>query len=1424
MPKVSVLMPLYNGKEYIDECIKSIQAQTFADWEFIIINDYGSDDGCADIIKKYAQKDLRLKLIQAEKRLGIAGSLNLGLELCEGEYIARVDVDDPSVPERLEKEVKFMDSNRDLSLCSCWMTTMTPKESHLEKTAVGYEDIFVSSMFGCQICHAGAMLRKADFLENDWRYNPDYLSEDHELWIRIMSAGGKIDVIPEPLVCHRWGFGGLTMQKGERLRIEVRSTNRKFVQSIGVDCTEFDDELFSGWNHRPEAYAKSNYTLFLKDNYRLIHKIHEANKKRNFADQTALDKMLLRRWDWARRCCNLKFKEYVYGAFDNIKNTPVISVVLPTFNSVKSLSNAIDSIIEQNYTDWELLVINDYGSDDGTVELVNMYSFNDSRIRLVQAKTRLGLSRSLNLGICEAKGKYIARIDADDASMANRFEKQLKVMESQPDVGVCGSWQRHYGGKSEWIHKAESREELLKAELIFWCNICHSTVMLRKSMFVENKLEYNPISKAEDFELWSRAIGVMRIVNIPEILGDYNESGGITGGKFKAIYNESGEIAARTIERYLGVHVPEDKIYLLNTWDNRQYKSNNRERMLSDLEGILREIYIQNRKEHFYDDKALLQTISKFWHWVRDDMDWVKYSYHLAGIDDAFKTSRWLILKRKYNNFLNNQPDTKSRIGRIKDIVTGGDSKHKLIQNISNDTKKAIDKSVEKWTWDRYSRMLTNFRDYIPYYSDQKIRVLFVLQVSAFWPAQEQLYLFLLNDDRYEVKLLCYDDNLDTSIKTETTREYLKENDYSFEDYLDFDIDDYNPHVVFLQTAYDSNRSKKYKSANLKASGYRVIYIPYGIEISDTRHAHHDHFEMSIVENAWKIYTFSEQMKSDYLRHIHYKTDVVALGLPRFDALYNRKQFELSNEIKKRALGRKIVLFKVHFPKMINENGEKLLVTPKISEYISFVKDIEQMKDVFFIFMPHPRFEEFNDDPVVRAQIRVLMENITDKENIYIDNEDDYRPSLVNADAIIIDRSAVMIEAGATGVPVLYMYNMDYYEPMTKAVKELVDSYYQGTTAQDMKNFIKQVVQGEDPKKDIRNIAFKKCIPFFDGRCAERIADDIAITISKEAYSVGEKSAEKLEAIENRLALLEKKLDKKYEVLEALHSDLYEKMDKRQEWWTWERFVRTRELFDKNTNNLHRQIDYSTRDILVALDNSLHFTDTSPSIILRSECRLAEDSIDHIYPRGTANDDTRYPRFIKKCEDIISQKEKLAFLDLGCSGGGMVLDAVLRGHTAIGLEGSNYSEIRQRAEWRLLRKHLFTCNIVRPFDLMYEDGSNVKFDIITAWDVMEHIQENDLTMLMDNVKKHLSDDGIFVASIALYDDIDEETGVNWHVTVKTKEWWQNYFAENGFTEKEGLFEKEDMARGGVNHPIAYKEQRLTDRPYYFAVMEIQKYI
>ena len=202
----------------------------------------------------------------------------------------------------------------------------------------------------------------------------------------------------------------------------------------------------------------------------------------------------------------------------------------------------------------------------------------------------------------------------------------------------------------------------------------------------------------------------------------------------------------------------------------------------------------------------------------------------------------------------------------------------------------------------------------------------------------------------------------------------------------------------------------------------------------------------------------------------------------------------------------------------------------------------------------------------------------------------------------------------------------------------------------------------------------------------------------------------------------------------------------------------------------------------------------NPNLTVETDFPVAYDSSDHLYPDGTINDNTRHPRFCLACENFFQRK--LSYLDIGCSGGGMVLDFLLKGHLGIGIEGSDISLKGNRAEWRLLPDCLFTADVTKPFKVLENDSAQTKrFDVISAWEMLEHIHEEDLEQLFKNVSGHLAEGGIFVGSIGTNTAFDK-TGHHLHMSVQEPEWWMEKMHLYGFEPMENQpFEFEDFARG-----------------------------
>lgn len=209
MPKISVIMSVYNGEKFLKESVLSILNQTYADFEFIIIND-GSTDLSLEILKDFEEKDKRIRLISRENK-GLTPSLNEGIKLAQGEYIARMDADDISMPERFEKQITFLEENKEITLCGTWAINIDENGNEIGeyKTPITNKEIKKNILFHNPFIHPSVMIRKSVF-EKVGLYNEEFKHiEDYELWTRVIPRF-KTANIQDFLLKYRLTSSGVT--------------------------------------------------------------------------------------------------------------------------------------------------------------------------------------------------------------------------------------------------------------------------------------------------------------------------------------------------------------------------------------------------------------------------------------------------------------------------------------------------------------------------------------------------------------------------------------------------------------------------------------------------------------------------------------------------------------------------------------------------------------------------------------------------------------------------------------------------------------------------------------------------------------------------------------------------------------------------------------------------------------------------------------------------------------------------------------------------------------------------------------------------------------------------------------------------------------------------------------------------------------
>ena len=202
---------------------------------------------------------------------------------------------------------------------------------------------------------------------------------------------------------------------------------------------------------------------------------------------------------------------------------PKISVIMPAYNAEKYISEAIESILNQTFTDFEFIIIND-GSKDDTAKIVKDYAEKDKRIKFIDNKENQGIVVVLNQGLSLACGEYIARMDSDDISHQDRFEKQVAYMDTHSECGVLSTAYHMFGSADKTVIHPEYVGLLTLAK---GCYVAHPAVMVRKNILDKYELAYSQDFKfVEDYELWSRVIMFTEIHNLTEVLLEYRWHGG----------------------------------------------------------------------------------------------------------------------------------------------------------------------------------------------------------------------------------------------------------------------------------------------------------------------------------------------------------------------------------------------------------------------------------------------------------------------------------------------------------------------------------------------------------------------------------------------------------------------------------------------------------------------------------------------------------------------------------------------------------------------------------------------------------------------------------------------------------------------------------------------------------------------------------
>lgn len=323
---------------------------------------------------------------------------------------------------------------------------------------------------------------------------------------------------------------------------------------------------------------------------------------------------------------------------------PKITVLMAVYNGEKYLDEAIKSILNQTFTDFEFLIIND-ASTDNSYKIIQSYT--DPHINFINNENNLGLSGSLNRGLDIAKGQYIARMDQDDISLPERLEKQVRFMEENPEIGICGSWVKFFG-EMDFIAKYVEYHKELISNMFISSPFAHPSVIFRKELFNKFNLRYNPDFKTgEDYELWTRASKYIKFANIQKVLLNYRISPNQMTKSTDTLENANKIIWKMQLEN-LGMNFSEEELTFHQLLLSEKYIITKTEDFLKLSNDWINKIISASEEKQIYDKKILTRLFEqKFYVALKNILDF-NLDFDILNIFKSTKQFKYLSLENKY--------------------------------------------------------------------------------------------------------------------------------------------------------------------------------------------------------------------------------------------------------------------------------------------------------------------------------------------------------------------------------------------------------------------------------------------------------------------------------------------------------------------------------------------------------------------------------------------------------------------------------------------------------------------------------------------------------------------------------------------------------------------------------------------------------
>ncbi len=336
-----------------------------------------------------------------------------------------------------------------------------------------------------------------------------------------------------------------------------------------------------------------------------------------------------------------------------------VSVITPVYNNENYIGEAIESVLNQSHSNFELLLVNDC-STDNSLAVMERYAAEDDRIRLLKTPVNSWAHAATNLALDHATGDYVSMLDGDDMLPKDRLEKQVRYLERHPEFDVCGGWMQFFGDSTKTITSMRPDDFSIRAGLLFDTTLAHGTVMIRRSLIEAQKVRYNTdIYYAHDYHLFMQLAFDCRarFVNLPEVLYLYRRHAGQASHVYRKKQSDyANQVRREMLERF-GITDPEMVWIHLCFATKRPYDYQGD---VSRIYAYVEALYRANRARNFFPQEQFeryianricgdmhrcgLEALSFYRHFpFKDRLDWSlgkKLIFALKSLRQRPRTSR----------------------------------------------------------------------------------------------------------------------------------------------------------------------------------------------------------------------------------------------------------------------------------------------------------------------------------------------------------------------------------------------------------------------------------------------------------------------------------------------------------------------------------------------------------------------------------------------------------------------------------------------------------------------------------------------------------------------------------------------------------------------------------------------------------------